>query len=173
MKMNDNLFDGNSIDPAVVPDEDIINPANDMSDDDMIIGEIFAKKKQEKIESEKSGNSVAQVRSNQQGRQSQTFTAKDVNDASAAITRFLDSGKLSSALDLVFTLKGALRLAVKDTVNVTIPMGSHDNELRQIAAGALIQSYLEQGKIVRRDIEEKLYAIIESSDLNMMRTMRS
>lgn len=93
-----------------------------------------------------------------------TFTARDVNEASSAITRMLEAGRLGAALDITFSLRGALRAAVRDTVTVTIPLGSHASELRQIAAGAMIQSYLEQGRIVGEDIEDKLYAIIESSE---------
>lgn len=93
-----------------------------------------------------------------------TFSQSDVDRAAKAITDFIEQGKLSSALDLVLCLRGAFRQAVREKTSVTVPLGSRDADLRRIAAGALIQSYLEQGKIVRKDIENKLYAIIESSE---------
>ena len=88
----------------------------------------------------------------------------DVDRAAKTISSLIEGGKLSSALDLVLCLRGAFRQSVREKAHVTIPLGSRDSDLRRIAAGALIQSYLEQGKIVRRDIENKLYAIIESSE---------
>ena len=89
---------------------------------------------------------------------------KDVDRAAKTISSLVEAGKLSSALDLVLCLRGSFRQAVREKAHITIPLGSRDADLRRIAAGALIQSYLEQGKIVRRDIENKLYAIIESSE---------
>lgn len=90
--------------------------------------------------------------------------AAQVQKISRTITSLLEGGKLSSAIDVVLSLRGAIRTAVRENVSVTIPLGSRDSDLRRIAAGALIQSYLENGKILRRDIEDKLYAIIESSE---------
>ena len=93
-----------------------------------------------------------------------SFSREDVDRAAATISSLVEAGKLTSALDLVLCLRGAFRQAVREKASITIPLGSRDADLRRIAAGALIQSYLEQGKIVRRDIENKLYAIIESSE---------
>ncbi len=90
--------------------------------------------------------------------------AAQVQKISRTITALLETGKLSGAIDIVLSLRGATRAAVKDNVSVTIPLGSRDCDLRRISAGALIQSYLDNGKIIRRDIEDKLYAIIESSE---------
>lgn len=92
------------------------------------------------------------------------FSSSDVDRAAETISSLVESGKLSSALDLVLCLRGAFRQSVREKASITIPLGSRDSDLRRIAAGALIQSYLEQGKIVRRDIENKLFAIIESSE---------
>lgn len=91
-------------------------------------------------------------------------SASQVQKIAETVTALLERGKLSSAVDVVLSLRGASRTAVRENVSVTIPLGSRDSDLRRIAAGALIQSYLENGKIVRRDIEDKLYAIIESSE---------
>lgn len=156
MDRNDNLFDKNT---APVPDEengDVI-PEGIKTEDDVLIDEIFA---ETTVKRPRQGGSPRAARM----KAVPTFTKADVDEAAATINRLMETGKFDRALDLVFTLKGALRAAVRDTVTVTIPMGSRDSELRQIAAGALIQSYLEQGKIVRRDIEDKLFAIIESSE---------
>lgn len=90
--------------------------------------------------------------------------AAQIQKISHTVTALLEGGKLSSAIDIILSLRGVNRTAVKENVSVTIPLGSRDSDLRRIAAGALIQSYLENGKIVRRDIEDKLYAIIESSE---------
>lgn len=91
-------------------------------------------------------------------------SAAQVQKIAHTVTALLEGGKLSSAIDIVLSLRGASRNAVRENVSVTIPLGSRDSDLRRISAGALIQSYLENGKIVRRDIEDKLYAIIESSE---------
>lgn len=87
-----------------------------------------------------------------------------VKKLASTVTALLEGGKLSSAIDIVLSLRGANRTALRENVSVTIPLGSRDSDLRRISAGALIQSYLDNGKIVRRDIEDKLYAIIESSE---------
>ena len=161
MDRNDDIFneDLNPEDNAPMAsqpadeDGDVI-PEGINTEDDVLIDELFSDP----------GPKAAPKKRGERLKAAPTFTKADVDEACAAINRLMDAGKLENALDLVFTLKGALRAAVRDSVTVTIPMGSHDHELRQIAAGALIQSYLEQGKIVRRDIEDKLFAIIESSE---------
>lgn len=88
------------------------------------------------------------------------------------ISSLMDKSRFEDALSIVFSLRGDARRAVRDNLSVTIPMGSRDGDLRGIAAGALVQSYLELGKIVRRDIEEKLFAIIESSEPGIRRGRR-
>lgn len=154
---NENLFDKN-----VKNDADNIDvvPQNIKTEDDVLIDEIFTDAPARSRQNAPRPNAPRAARM----RATPAFTKADVDEAAVTINRLMDAGKFDRALDLVFTLKGALRAAVRDTVTVTIPMGSRDSELRQIAAGALIQSYLEQGKIVRRDIEDKLFAIIESSE---------
>ena len=99
-----------------------------------------------------------------QGAPKKNYSLDDVDRAAQSISSLVETGKLSSALDLVLCLRGSFRQEVKEKASITIPLGSRDSDLRRIAAGALIQSYLDQGKIVRRDIENKLYAIIESSE---------
>lgn len=100
----------------------------------------------------------------QSGAQKQSFSEQDVMALCTRISSLMDKSRFEDALSIVFSLRGDARRAVRDNLSVTIPMGSRDGDLRGIAAGALVQSYLELGKIVRRDIEEKLFAIIESSE---------
>ena len=88
----------------------------------------------------------------------------DARNSAQRIKDLMDSGKLTVALDNVFSLKSDMREAVKNELTVTIPLGSRDADLRPIAGGALIQSYLDLGQLDRADIEGKLYAIIESSE---------
>ena len=100
----------------------------------------------------------------QSGAQKQSFSEQDVMALCTRISSLMDKSRFEDALSIVFSLRGDARRAVRDNLSVTIPMGSRDGDLRGIAAGAPVQSYLELGKIVRRDIEEKLFAIIESSE---------
>lgn len=154
----ENLFDKNNMSAEKGADNGDVIPEGIKTEDDVLIDEIF-------------NDAPARPRQNVHAdarpprvNAAPKFTKADVDEAAQTINRLMDAGKLERALDFVFTIKGPFRAAVRDAVTVTIPMGSHDSELRQIAAGALIQSYLEQGKIVRRDIEDKLFAIIESSE---------
>ena len=164
MNRNDDLFD--KTDDTVedmLPDDDIVitrkKPRASSDEDVKQAPPRREQRAQSRPEQPRRRENVEEVPQDQLN-----FTAREVNEAAAAISTLMESGKLASAIDIAFTLKGALRESVRDTVTVTIPLGSHPNELRQIAAGAMIQSYLEQGKVVRRDLEEKLYAIIESSE---------
>ena len=90
----------------------------------------------------------------QSGAQKQSFSEQDVMALCTRISSLMDKSRFEDALSIVFSLRGDARRAVRDNLSVTIPMGSRDGDLRGIAAGALVQSYLELGKIVRRDIEE-------------------
>lgn len=123
-----------------------------MTDDDVLVNGLFSHKEhtKPKVEPAKAPSG--------------TFTENDVRKSAAAIEELMSSGRFERAVGISFMIKGEFRRAVRDAVTVSIPLGSRDEDLYQIAAGALIQSYLDNGKLIRRDIEEKLFAIIESSE---------
>lgn len=139
-------------------DGDDADPLEDTGTIEFTRGTVDAPKKAPKKAEKKPAKKPASVT------EKKGYTKEQVDRAALTISTLVEQGKLSSALDLVLCLRGAFRQAVREKASVTIPLGSRDADLRRIAAGALIQSYLEQGKIVRRDIEDKLYAIIESSE---------
>ena len=92
------------------------------------------------------------------------FRENEARNAAQSISELLGAGRLSQALDKTLSVDEEIREAVKSNISVKIPLGSRDSDLRQIAAGALIQSYLDCGNIDRDDLEDKLFAIIESSE---------
>ena len=93
-----------------------------------------------------------------------TMTPAEIDTLAAAAEDAVADGRYGAALDSVFFTAGAAREALKNKLNIRIPMGSSDTDLPVIAAAALIDSYLEFEDINSENIEEKLHLIIESSE---------
>lgn len=93
-----------------------------------------------------------------------TMTEAEIETLAAAAEDAVADGRYGAALDSVFFTAGAAREALRERLNIRIPLGSSDTDLPVIAAAALIDSYLEFEDINGDNIEEKLRLIIESSE---------
>lgn len=93
-----------------------------------------------------------------------TMTDEEIETLAAAAEDAVADGRYGAALDSVFFTAGAAREALREKLNIRIPLGSSDTDLPVIAAAALIDSYLEYEDINGANIEEKLRLIIESSE---------
>jgi len=92
-----------------------------------------------------------------------TMTPEEIETLATAAEDAVADGRYGAALDSVFFTAGEAREALRDRLNIRIPVGSADTDLPVIAAAALIDSYLEHEDINNEAIEEKLRLIIESS----------
>lgn len=93
-----------------------------------------------------------------------SMTEAEIETLASAAEDAVADGRYGAALDSVFFTAGEAREALRERLNIRIPLGSDDSDLPVIAAAALIDSYLEHEDIDNKSIEEKLRLIIESSE---------
>ena len=156
-------------------DKDIIRddaPGTE-TEDDVLINELFNAKK-EAVSMAPRADAVqpkggARRAASGQGKPARsdaryTMTPAEIETLAAAAEDAVADGRYGAALDSVFFTAGDARAALREKINIRIPIGSNDTDLPIISAAALIESYLEFEGINGADIVEKLRLIIESSE---------
>lgn len=154
-------------------DKDFVR--DEPTDDDVLINELFNSKRDAVEAAPKAQPSAARRRpvAERAPQTAQkplrndaryTMTPSEIETLASAAEDAVADGRYGAALDSVFFTAGEARAALRDKINIRIPLGSNDTDLPIIAAAALIESYLEHEAIIGEDILEKLRLIIESSE---------
>ena len=158
-------------------DKDINRTDSPETEDDVLINELFNAKKDavsmapraDVERPERPRNGARKQQAAAQGKPARsdaryTMTPAEIDTLAAAAEDAVADGRYGAALDSVFFTAGDARAALRDKINIRIPIGSSDTDLPIISAAALIESYLEFENINGGDIIEKLRLIIESSE---------
>jgi len=88
----------------------------------------------------------------------------EIRTLASAAESAVANGRYGAALDSVFFTAGKARMALRDMINIRVPIGSRAEDLPGIAAAALITCYLQSETIDGDAILEQLRLIIESSE---------